>query len=183
MEFNSDKVLKKIVNKQLGTKATNFYKVAYFCIYDFPVVIESLPIKEGKPFPTIHYLTCPFLIKEISRLEEKGYIKYFEEKIKNEEKFKLKVFKAHQDIVVKRDKLFDKVREIKKFEQWRKKLLNVGTGGIKDWTKVKCLHLHVADYLSGIDNPIGEEVLNLIGDINCMDKYCSKFIEELRNED
>ncbi|SHH31130.1 DUF501 domain-containing protein [Thermosipho atlanticus] len=178
MEFLSDKALRKIVNKQLEVEATNFWKVAYFCIYNFPVVIESLPIKNGKPFPTIHYLTCPYLLKEISRLEEKGFIKYFEQKIENDEKFREKVFEAHIEVIEKRRKFFETVQELKRYELWKEKLLNVGTGGIRDWTKVKCLHLHTADYLSGIKNPIGEEVVKLIKKTTCNDRYCKKFLEE-----
>ncbi|MBO8161287.1 MAG: DUF501 domain-containing protein [Thermosipho sp. (in: Bacteria)] len=176
MEFFSNKVLNTIVNKQLQVEATNFNKVAYFCVYKFPVVIESLPIKNGKPFPTIYYLTCPYLIRKISKLEEKGYIKYFEGKIEKDEDFKKKLFLAHQEIIRRRDGFFEKYQELSKYTEWRKKLLEVGTGGIKDWTKVKCLHLHTADYLAGVENPIGEEVMKLIGEINCGDKYCKKFL-------
>ncbi|MDK2885486.1 MAG: uncharacterized protein PWP54_44 [Thermosipho sp. (in: thermotogales)] len=182
MEFNSNKILKEIVNKQLRAKATNFHKVAYFCIFNFPVVIESLPVKNGKPFPTIHYLTCPFLIKEISRLEEKGYIKYFEEKIQKDENFRKKVFKAHEEVIKKRNKMFNEISEIKNFQIWKEQLNKVGTGGIRDWTKVKCLHLHFADYLAGIDNPIGREIFNMIKNLNCDDEYCSRFKKEIENE-
>ncbi|NPA12960.1 MAG: DUF501 domain-containing protein, partial [Aquificae bacterium] len=50
-----------------------------------------------------------------------------------------------------------------------KKLLNTGIGGIQDYDKlpfkVKCLHLWTGYHLGdrNFKNPIGKEVLNLIG--------------------
>lgn len=59
---------------------------------------------------------------------------------------------------------------------WREALSKVGSGGIKNLTTVKCLHLHLADHLAGVDNPVGEGVLELIDKRECDDRRCDVFI-------
>ncbi|ABR30063.1 hypothetical protein SU69_00990 [Thermosipho melanesiensis] len=171
MECTGDKVLREIVSKQIGRDAKNFCKVAVFCSHGFPQVIKSLPVRDGKPFPTLNYLTCPYLVKEVSRLEEKGMIKEVEKIIEEDEEFKEKLFQAHRKVIEERDSYFE-LDEISEFKQWREKLKNVGTGGISNFSKVKCLHLHLADFLVGIKNPVGKLVYERLGEIECKDKYC-----------
>ncbi len=161
MERVSDKDL-KVIKKQLGREINNVIGVCKYCSYGFPVVISSYPIRNGKPFPTIHYLTCPHLVKEVSRLEEKGYISKFEIKIKEDSEFSMAYENAHLSVIQKRLNLLR--GEDKK---WAKHLESVGTGGIKDFKNVKCLHLHLADYLAGIENPVGKEVYDLIEKKEC----------------
>lgn len=55
---------------------------------------------------------------------------------------------------------------------FREILEKVGTGGIRDFSKVKCLHLHLADYLADVGNPVGETVWNLIEKKFCDDVFC-----------
>ncbi|MBT1248528.1 MULTISPECIES: DUF501 domain-containing protein [unclassified Thermosipho (in: thermotogales)] len=171
MECTGDKVLNKIVAKQLGRKITNFCNVTRFCSYGFPQVVVSLPVKDGKPFPTLYYLTCPFLVKEVSRLEEKGMIKEIERIISEDERFKERLFLAHKKVIYLRDKFFLE-KEFLDFKRWREELKKVGTGGISNFSKVKCLHLHLADFLSGIENPVGELVFKKLERSECEDKYC-----------
>ncbi|QTA37306.1 DUF501 domain-containing protein [Thermosipho ferrireducens] len=175
MERFSDKVLIKIAQIQLGREAENIYQVIVVCSYGYPVVVKSLPLKDNKPFPTLHYLTCPFLRKEISKLEEKGLVKVLEEKIQTNLEFKKQLFSAHEKVKKERAELLTK-----EFGNtiWKEVLNKVGTGGLKDWTKVKCLHLHTADFLAGINNPVGKEVINLLKKIECENIYCRRLIQE-----
>lgn len=55
---------------------------------------------------------------------------------------------------------------------FREILSKVGTGGIRDFTKLKCLHLHLADYLAGVKNPVGEMVWDLVERKFCEEKLC-----------
>ncbi|AEH51003.1 DUF501 domain-containing protein [Pseudothermotoga thermarum] len=145
----------KVVEKQLGRPPRVFRSVKSRCPYGYPVTIECHPESNGSPFPTLYWLTCPFLNKVISRLESKGMIKKLEQMVRNDEKLRTRYIKAHLNIIDLRDKLVTS-------ESVRLKLKQVGTGGIRDFLSIKCLHLHVADYLSGVDNPIGEIVLKTI---------------------
>ncbi len=150
----------EVVEKQLGRKIDNFRRVVRRCRWGLPVVIESLPEKNGKPFPTLYWLTCPHLRKKVSKLESEGWIKKFEEIIQKDEKFKERLVKAHINVKEKRERLA-------KDESIREALQSVGSGGIRDLTKVKCLHLHLADFLAGVDNPIGEMVWSMIYEREC----------------
>lgn len=171
----SDKDL-EVVKKQLKRNVNNVLSVAYRCSYGFPAVVFSYPIRNGKPFPTIHYLTCPHLYKEISQLEEKGFIKLYEERIESDETFR-KLYKlAHEEVIKKR---ISALREDDKNSEWIEVFASVGTGGISNFEKVKCLHLHVADYLAGVNNPIGESVIkDFVGENNqeCANSFCSRFL-------
>lgn len=167
MERISDKDL-KIVVKQLKRSLNNVLDVCNRCSYGFPTVILSYPIRDGSPFPTIHYLTCPYLTKEISRLEEKGLIEKFEERIRSDEELRKSYENAHNEVISKRVSLLSKDDE-----KWLNVLSTVGTGGIRDFSTVKCLHLHVADYLAGINNPVGKFVYENLDQKECSDCFCS----------
>ena len=156
----------KIVEWQLGRKITNMRRVAFRCPHGYPVVIESFPIKDGKPFPTLYWLTCPHLKKEVSKLEAQGYIKKFEEKLERERELQQRMKKAHVEIIKKRAEL------LPKDHPFHELLIKVGSGGIRNFTKLKCLHLHLADYLAGVNNPIGEMVWNLVERKFCEEILC-----------
>lgn len=174
MERISDKDL-VIISKQLQRSVNNILTVVYRCSYNFPVVVLSYPIREGLPFPTIHYLTCPHLSKEVSRLEEKGFIKFYEELIERDETFRNLYRQAHDEVIRKRMQLLSESDRL----NWADILSTVGTGGIRDFTKVKCLHLHVADFLAGIDNPVGRDVVEKIkssGTLDCKSSQCNDLL-------
>ena len=162
---------KRIIRKQIGRTPKGDFKVIRICRYGYPQVIENSPVVDGKPFPTLFWLTCPFLVKSISRLEERGYIDLFEGKLKYDHRFRNRYLKAHH---------FERhLRKVKLPpglpKKLKEKLLKVGIGGIENPLGVKCLHLHAADYLGGVPNPIGKEVLKLVEPMECSDNYCSRF--------
>lgn len=107
----------KIVGWQLGRKITNMRRVVFRCPYGYPVVIESFPIKDGKPFPTLYWLTCPHLRKEVSKLESQGYVKEFEEKLEREGKLREKMKKAHVEIIKKGQNSCQKITPSGRFFQ------------------------------------------------------------------
>src|SRR3954451_4045797 len=63
----------EIVEQQLGRRPRAFRRVAVRCPYGRPAVTEQAPFDaDGKPFPTQFYVTCPYLVAAISRLEAAG---------------------------------------------------------------------------------------------------------------
>ncbi len=162
----------KIIEKQLGRKVTNLRRVVKRCRYGYPVVIESFPLKDRKPFPTLYWLTCIFLRKEISKLESMGWIKKFEEKLEKDKNFLERMKKAHEEVRKRRMKILPKEA------QWDV-LVKSGTGGIRDPRIVKCLHLHTADFLAGVENPIGEIVMKMLKKTECDpgEIICEKYLE------
>ncbi|ODN31363.1 DUF501 domain-containing protein [Fervidobacterium thailandense] len=169
MECVGDRDL-KIVERQLERKITNFLKVIKYCSFNFPVVILSYPVRENTPFPTIHYLTCPHLLREVSHLEEQGYISKLEVLVQQDAEIQRRLLNAHDEVRKKRSALLKG-----EDKHWEVVLNQVGSGGIKELTKLKCLHLHLADFLAGVDNPIGEIVYGMISQKECSNGHCAKF--------
>ncbi len=149
------------VAKQIGRIPRVFRTVKVRCPHGFPSVVECEPELDGSPFPTLYWLTCPFLRKRISHLEANGMIREIETMLRNDQELRRRYEIAHLVVIELRERLI-RNRDIKE------KLRQVGSGGIKDFATVKCLHVHVADYLSGVDNPVGQFVLTKI-----QEPYCS----------
>lgn len=146
------------------------------CSYGYPQVIKSYPLKDGKPFPTLFWLTCPYLFSEISKIEETGGVRDFELKIESENEFRMKYIKAHESEIEERIKILgNEIDNLKK--NISERLKKVGIGGISDFTKVKCLHLHYASKIGGIDNPVGEEVEKILKNNECQNRYCDRIME------
>ena len=64
---------RRVVSWQLGRPARTFRRVAVRCAHGFPAVTEQAPFgPDGEPFPTTYYLTCPWLVAAVARLEAAG---------------------------------------------------------------------------------------------------------------
>jgi len=158
-----------ILKKQLGKTPKGNLKVIKLCKYGFPQLIENDPLLEGKPFPNLFWLTCPYLVKQISKLESKGFIELFEERLKKDEAFRRRYLYAHQfEAMLRKSKLPPNVEpKIKAI------LIRLGVGGIKNPLGVKCLHLHLASFWGGVPNPIGESLLEFLPALECSENLCS----------
>ena len=135
---------KKIIAAQIKRAPRDLIKIAKRCSYGQPQVIMTSPLlsdSQGIFFPTLFWLTCPYLDKEIARLEEQGWINKLQDKLARDKGFSIKMEKAHQRYRDLRQRL------IKKQPQYlSKETIETGVGGIADLSKVKCLHAHYAHY-------------------------------------
>lgn len=86
----------KIIEKQLGRCVSNVLTIEKRCIYGYPQVIKSFPLKDGKPFPTLYWLTCPYLVEEVSKLEAQQKITEIEKIIQNDPELKRQLVRVHQ---------------------------------------------------------------------------------------
>lgn len=169
----------KIVEHQLEREINNMQDVVKRCKYGYPQVIQSFPIKEKKPFPTLYWLTCPFLSEEVSKLESYHKIKEVEDMIQNNKELKRQMHELHTKEIEKRLNILGE--NIKFLPQnIQKKLKETGIGGTKDFSKVKCFHMHYACFLVDEENPIGEMIDHWIGKRNCEEERCKELI--LRGE-
>ncbi|PNR91315.1 hypothetical protein HWHPT5561_07245 [Petrotoga sp. HWH.PT.55.6.1] len=165
----------EIIEKQLGRCVSNVLTIGKRCIYGYPQVIKSFPLKDGKPFPTLYWLTCPYLVEEVSKLEAQQKIAEIEKMIQNDPGLKQQMIRAHEVEIEKRMKLLgEKINSLP--ENMIKKLKETGIGGIEDFSKIKCLHLHYASYLDGENNPAGKIVNSYISKKYCDDKRCEKWV-------
>lgn len=167
---------KKIVQFQLGRDINNPFIVKRRCEWGYPICIESQLIYNDKPFPTLFWLTCPFLSKRVGRLEEKGTVKFLEKRILENPHLRNKYLKAHEDTIKLKKEMLKKYDGLK---DWQiDSILSRGIGGIRNLKTVKCLHLQLANFLGGIENPIGKQVYELIEEHNCAENNVICSIEQ-----
>ena len=149
-----------IIKYQIGRQPENLSKIEVYCPFDKPAVLLTLPYsEENGVFPTSHWLSCPYLVREVAKLEDEGLVKKLSSIIADNADFRMKLMKAHKRYAANRlkylsDSMKNKIK--KKSLGMYKVLVESGVGGIMEKEGVKCLHTHLADFLVMGDNPIGE---------------------------
>jgi hypothetical protein len=150
---------RELIACQIGRVPRGEYDVACRCVHGFPQVLRVSPVVEEKPFPTLYWLTCPFLRRAISELEGLGWVRQLEVRLSVDVELRAALDRAHAEYVAARRSLLTAQEERELAERGQLRELDArGIGGIADRRRLKCLHLHVAHALVG-RNPIGEIVL------------------------
>jgi uncharacterized protein len=112
-----------------------------------PVVIENEPhLRDGTPMPTLFWLVDPDLHDAVSRLESEGGVHRFEELVDRDD-----LARAHETYAQRRAAATVRTD----LAQARG-----GVGGTR--IGVKCLHAHLANYLVGSYDPVGELVAQAV---------------------
>jgi len=168
----------RVIQAQIGRSLRGKNDVAVRCSYGFPQVLKVHPLLEGKPFPTLYWLTCPFLSVRIDRLESVGAIPRLEESMRQEPGLMEAMRTAHHRYQAARHAMLspselDELRASGMLSA----LSSRGIGGISDLRGIKCLHLHAAHALVE-ENPIGSIVLDLLQEQECPKKkvICSTLV-------
>lgn len=147
------------------------------CSYGSPEVINTPPDIDEVAFPTTYWLTCPTRVKKVSRLEGSGWIGKLEAElaVRTDWQSDLKTSAARQ-IAARR--ALGKNKGGGACEN----LLSLGIAGTAELLSLKCLHAHLADFLIGGVNPVGEKVAQLLGEITCSSRCPSdKPAETVKN--
>jgi hypothetical protein len=119
------------------------------------MVIENHPLLEdGTPFPTLYWLTCPMLLKRVSRLEAGGEMKGINQRLDSDPALKRRLTDSIGRLIATRDRHAELTGQ------------SAPPGGGPD--KVKCLHAHVAHELADPPNPIGAWALSATGWPDCV---------------
>ena len=147
---------------QLGRRPSGVMKVEAYCPAGHPQVIRYYPLslsEEGKvlsPFPTLYWLTCRSLIRQVSEFESYGWIGKIEDRIEADPAFREAYHENHRQYGLERwESLLPEHREVVIERGWEKVYRETGIGGIRDWKFVKCLHLQFAHH-AGASNVVGE---------------------------
>ena len=131
-----------VVSWQLGRPARPFRRVAARCAHGFPAVTEQAPFGvDGEPFPTTFYLTCPWLVSAVARVEADGGVQRFSEA-------------AASDPALGRS-----LREADAEQRRLRPELDVGIAGTRNRESLKCLHAHAAFALARPGYELGERIL------------------------
>jgi exopolyphosphatase/guanosine-5'-triphosphate,3'-diphosphate pyrophosphatase len=130
------------VAAQLGRDPFTEFNVVARCPGGHPLVVRNHPIDhEGKPFPTLYWLTCPDAVRAVARVESAGWIKRLSERAEAEQAFGAALDAAHEEYAKER------ARVVGEAARWG------GVGGSRGG--VKCLHAHYANHLAGGADPVG----------------------------
>lgn len=158
-----------LVALQIGRIPREPWRVAARCQWERPSVIASPSLlADGTPFPTLYWLTCPWLIARAGALESEGILAEWDERTESD-----------PHLAAALDASDRALRERRSEESGGSDAcISVGIAGQRDPVGVKCLHAHVALSLAGVADPIGQETLALLGEA-CDDDGCGALASRL----
>ena len=143
-----------VIEAQLGRPPRAIHDIGHRCPCGNPDVVATEPrLEDGTPFPTTFYLTCPRAASMIGTLEASGLMKEMSDRLASDPDLAAGYRRAHEAYLAFRESI-GHVPEIS----------GVSAGGMPD--RVKCLHVLAGQALAqgrGV-NPLGDEVLDLLGD-------------------
>ena len=130
------------VARQLGREPRAFRRVAVRCPFGRPAVTEQYAYaRDGEPFPTMFWLTCPFLVAAVSRIEAEGGVERWTRA-------------ATEDPA-----LGESLRAANEEQRRLGPELDAGVGGRTRTGSLKCLHAHAAFALARPGYDLGERIL------------------------
>jgi uncharacterized protein len=149
----------RVVSWQLGRPARAFRGVAARCAHGFPAVTEQAPYDaDGAPFPTTYYLTCPWLVAGIARVEAGGGVERYSRAAADDRG------------------LGESLAEADAEQRRLRPELDVGIAGSTNPANLKCLHAHAAFALARPGYALGERVLDEVPERWCPDRRCAPAI-------
>ena len=145
-----------LIAEQLGRPPRGIQALAATDGEGTPLVLRMASIVDGKPFPTLYWLSSERLKVELSRIEARGVIKELEARLQEDPDFLAAYHRSHEDYVAQRWRHMsqahrDQAERLGYVGLFRQR----GIGGIANWDQVRCLHTQYAHHLCG-DNVIGQ---------------------------
>jgi len=130
------------VARQIGREPRAFRAVALRCPFGRPAVTEQNPYDSaGDPFPTTFWLTCPFLVAAVSRVEAAGGVARWTQAAAEDPALAASLRAAN-----------DEQRRLRPE-------IDAGVGGETRGGSLKCLHAHVAFALARPGYELGERIV------------------------
>ncbi|HEY5263286.1 MAG TPA: DUF501 domain-containing protein [Acidimicrobiales bacterium] len=132
-----------VIEQYLGRALSGRCAVVVRRLDGRPVVIENEPhLRDGTPMPTLFWLVDPDLHDAVSRIEGNGGVHRFEDLVDSDS-----LAKTHEEYAERRRLATVRTDGAQ---------ARGGVGGTREG--VKCLHAHLANYLVGASDPVGELV-------------------------
>ncbi|MCW2973175.1 MAG: hypothetical protein JWN72_1448 [Thermoleophilia bacterium] len=148
-----------VVAAQIGREPRAMEGVAARCVFGYPAVTKQAPVdRNGQPFPTAFYLTCPHLVKQIDRIEGAGGVKRYEQALQDEPELHAATMESHA-----------RHRALTKYGN------NIAASSNPDHPK--CLHAHAAFELAMGDHPMGARVLDEAEPDWCANVRCASLLD------
>lgn len=135
------------------------------CPAGHPLVRRCYPVRNDRdpvePFPTLFWLECGEVGRQIAKLEYDGGVRAIEARITEDADLRARVHADHDAYVAERwDSLSEADRRRAEVAGVSGALRERGIGGIANRDSVKCLHLHYAHHLAR-GTAIGREIERL----------------------
>jgi uncharacterized protein len=147
---------KAVVEQQLGRPPRAFRRVVVRCPYGRPAITEQYAFDEqGEPFPTTYYVTCPYLVAALSRLEAAGGVERWTRAAHDDPKLAASLAAAHAEQRALRPELPG------------------GIGGATRTGTLKCLHAHAAFALARPGYELGDRIVAELGPLWPDDGCCT----------
>jgi uncharacterized protein len=165
---------REVVGRMLGRAPRAFRRVVVRCPFGLPAVTEQAPYDSaGEPFPTTYYVTCRHLVAAVARLEAAGGVERWSREAAGDATLALSLECATKGQRQLRRELAGERRGSDEGAS-----LDLGIGGSRSPTHLKCLHAHVAFALARPGYALGERILEEVAEPWPTTRCCS---EELRN--
>lgn len=152
---------RRVAERQLGRRLRGEVRVASRCPHGRVQVIATSPLlDDGTPFPTLFWLSCPLLQREVSRLEGGDLRERLRRLLCTDEAFASALRDAEEEYRALREEWAERMgrgEEVRGLFSSRTGIGGTVAGGLK------CLHAHLAHYLAGGENPVGAEVFREVG--------------------
>lgn len=159
------------VTAQLGRMPRGAWWVEARCRFGFPQVIGTPPaLDDGTPFPTLYWLTCPWLAASVGTAESGGAIGAWTSRLAADPSMSRRLRRSDDRYRARRASVAGGADPC----------ASVGIAGQRDPAATKCLHAHVAATLAGIDDPVGTETLRQLGR-HCADGRCASLPGDARD--
>lgn len=150
------------IERQLARPPRGAWRVAVRCGLGYPSVIAtSSLLPSGEPFPTLFWLTCPYLRDSVGRLESAGEVEAWAARLAGDP--------LRAERMREADAAYRSARAAE--SGGADACASVGIAGQRDPLGTKCLHAHVAAALAGIDDPVGLGILGAMRS-ECEDGRC-----------
>lgn len=144
----------ELASRMIGRRLRGESAVAVRCGWGLPAVLRVSPqLRDGTPFPTMFWLSCPMANRHVGRLEADGVMSDLTDRLRVDDELAEAYRASSQRYVTARNHLGDPVPR------------DDAAGGMP--TRVKCLHSLYGHYLATRDNPVGEWAADRIEPMAC----------------
>lgn len=152
-----------VICAQIGRPPREPWQVSSRCAHGRPSTILTGPVLgDGAPFPTLYWLTCPWLSAYVDGLESSGVAAQWRTRLAKEPELRARMHAADAEYRAHRADAAG----------GHDPCAAVGIAGQRDSSATKCIHAHVAAALAGIDDPIGTDVVAGADPLWCPDEVC-----------
>jgi hypothetical protein len=132
------------------------------CPIGHPLVLKCYPLRADRdpaePFPTLFWLECDEVARQVAKLEYEGGVRQIEARIAEDPDLRERVHADHDAYVAERWELMSEPDRLRAETAGVADALRTrGIGGIANRDSVKCLHLHYAHHLAR-GTAIGAEI-------------------------